>query len=31
MKIKSESMEELKISDFDLALKKIMNYKMKKQ
>ena len=28
---KSESMEELKLSDFDLALKKIMSYKMKKE
>lgn len=28
---KSESIEELKLSDFDLALKKIMSYKMKKE
>lgn len=27
----SDNMEELKLSDFDLALKKIMSYKMKKQ
>lgn len=27
----SDNMEELKLSDFDLALKKIMSYKMKKK
>lgn len=27
----SDNMEELKLSDFDLALKKIMSYKMNKQ
>ena len=27
----SDNLEELKLSDFDLALKKIMSYKMKKQ
>ena len=31
IEVKSESMEELKLSDFDLALKKIMSYKMKKE
>ncbi len=27
----SDNMEELKLSDFDLAMKKIMSYKMKKK
>ena len=27
----SDNMEKLKLSDFDLALKKIMSYKMKKK
>lgn len=31
IEVKSESMEKLKLSDFDLALKKIMSYKMKKE